>query len=192
MTQPVGFEMPAPELYRPGGPLGESYARYRCPAGCGWSHDERTDVSPTTPLTVRDLTAEGVAAAVTALAGQRQRELQKRVMYALAQHMLAEHLDRPADVPVRPKAEFPYLPGDPRFRVARFRCPHTSCDWSCDADTNLGPPTMKVAPGESLDDAQSEMISRNEALVATFWATVEGAIAKHLADAHPQNAAAPL
>ncbi|MFF4292070.1 hypothetical protein ACFY0N_00265 [Streptomyces vinaceus] len=187
---PAAFELPAPEFPRgPGNPLGGLVARYRCTAGCGWYHDEPADRPASTPLRIPMGSDAETSASLTERAEQGLREHRQRAMHALTQHMLAEHQDPSmqviGEVVPRPKAEFPYLPGDPRHSVARFRCPQ-GCDWACYVDTNLGAPTMLAAPGEELSQAQVDLIRRNEEMVAAFWATVEGAIAEHVADAHPE------
>lgn len=64
-------------------------ARYQCPRGCGWWHDESTDPGPPTLLLPRD--PQELDAMLSLNAEARGLAYQARVEEAIARHYAAAH-----------------------------------------------------------------------------------------------------
>jgi hypothetical protein len=85
--------IPQPEIVSRGPSRFGDTARYHCPRGCGWWHDEPTDPGPK-PLRVPvDFTPADLSAAITANAEAQGRALCARVEQALAEHLRSHHPD---------------------------------------------------------------------------------------------------
>ncbi|HLL36522.1 MAG TPA: hypothetical protein VK545_22175 [Streptomyces sp.] len=85
--------VPAPEFLPGGG------ARFRCPLGCGWFHEERPDLELPGPVRLPvNPTGEDIARAITAQAEERETARRQRVEQAIAGHREAAH---PGRCPVR-------------------------------------------------------------------------------------------
>lgn len=85
--------IPCPEFptNSPPGRLG-GIARYRCPLGCPWFHDEPTDPGPLGPLLLpAGFTPADVDAALTAQAAERGRAQHARVEAAITSHYTECH-----------------------------------------------------------------------------------------------------
>ncbi|SFD14095.1 hypothetical protein [Streptomyces aidingensis] len=80
---PPATTMPMPEFPRFG------VARYRCPRGCGWSHDEPTDPGPSALIPPAD--PRELGAMLTLNAEARSLAYQARVEAAIARHYAETH-----------------------------------------------------------------------------------------------------
>jgi hypothetical protein len=86
--------IPQPEFVRVG-PF-ESLARFHCPLGCGWWHDENPDgdMWPLTIVVPADPTPEDFSAAISAQAAARGERLRARVDKAITDHYDETHPER--------------------------------------------------------------------------------------------------
>ncbi|MEC3995025.1 hypothetical protein VSR01_16390 [Actinacidiphila sp. DG2A-62] len=67
-------------------------ARYACPRGCGWFHDEPTDDgAPLRIVVPADPTPDDVTAALTARADARAEQLHARIQEAITGHLADAH-----------------------------------------------------------------------------------------------------
>lgn len=67
-------------------------ARYACPRGCGWSHDEPTDDgAPLRIVVPADPTPDDVTAAITAHAAARAKQQRARIEKAITDHLADAH-----------------------------------------------------------------------------------------------------
>jgi hypothetical protein len=94
---PAPTVIPAPEFPYPlGHPLAGT-ARFRCPLGCGWYHDEWSGTDWAEPFRVRlpvEYTREDIGAALTAHADEQAARLAGRVEAAFLDHYAREDPDR--------------------------------------------------------------------------------------------------
>lgn len=80
--------LPEPESGR----LGSGTVRWSCREGCGWSHTETPGMEPAGPLVLPvGFGPDDVSAALTRQAGERHRELLKRVEGAFTEHYATAH-----------------------------------------------------------------------------------------------------
>jgi hypothetical protein len=92
--QPPEDVIPAPTF--PRDPARPSWAcpvaRYACPRGCGWFHDEPTDDgAPLRIVVPADPTPDDVATAITARADARAEQLRARIQEAVTGHLADAH-----------------------------------------------------------------------------------------------------
>ncbi|MER6334088.1 hypothetical protein ABT298_33240 [Streptomyces sp. NPDC001034] len=86
--------MPMPDFpYRWPHPLGGT-ARFSCPLGCGWYHDERPDLDAAAQPLVVPLDPDRIEDALTAQADARAEALCARVERAVADHFEQAHPGR--------------------------------------------------------------------------------------------------
>lgn len=70
-------------------------ARFHCPLGCGWHHDETTDPGPMGPLLLpANFTTDDLSAAMSSQAEVRGNNFRLRVELAIAGHFDAVHPGR--------------------------------------------------------------------------------------------------
>ncbi|MFD9903895.1 hypothetical protein [Streptomyces sp. NPDC059063] len=82
---PPATTMPAPEFPHAG------TARYRCPRGCGWWHDESTDPGPAAVILPAGATGDDVGTMLSMNAHAQGLAYQARVEGALARHYAERH-----------------------------------------------------------------------------------------------------
>lgn len=69
-----------------------SVARYACPRGCGWFHDEPTDdQTPIRLVMPADPTPDDITAAITAHANDRADRTRRRIEAAITEHFDGVH-----------------------------------------------------------------------------------------------------
>lgn len=85
---PVATTMPMPDFPRFG------VARYQCPLGCGWHHDETLGTEPPGPLLLpANPSPQNINDAITSMAEVRANAYGRRVENEIANHFRDAHPD---------------------------------------------------------------------------------------------------
>jgi hypothetical protein len=92
MTNGEPTIVPQPEIVYPA--LFTVVARFHCPLGCGWWHDEPADPGAMSLILPVGYTHEDVSSALSLNAEARELVLHNRVEQALSEHYRVQHPHR--------------------------------------------------------------------------------------------------